>query len=174
MRRTAPPPLLHLCAAACVLAALLAGCSSTPKTSETPPATEAPVPRDASFVLPAHRLDAWNAVGQLVVRSNDIRLEGRAEMMDLHDVVYRGARLLVLTRALPLSDTVTVPTTRVTVLAKDGRELVSDEAAELLDRLHRDMPAEITRIRIVQAEEAAAKARAKTKPKKPAAKPKKR
>lgn len=118
----------------------------TPRDAGDRPANAAALSPDA-FTVAGNSLDAWNAVGQMVVRSGDIRLEGRAQMLDLHAVHFRGEELLVLTRAVPLSPTVPVPTTRVAVVAQDGAASDSAAAGLLREVLRRELPAEIARLR---------------------------
>ncbi|HST45172.1 MAG TPA: hypothetical protein VLK29_08105, partial [Luteimonas sp.] len=136
----------RLLAAAAWLA--LAGCGSVPRM--TAPGDGMPVPThgdalvDAGFVLSADRMDAWNAVGQLLVRTDGVQFEGRAEMLDLHAVRYRGAGLLVLTRAVPLSPDVPEPSVRVTARAQDAAPLDREAAHALLAHLQVALPAEIT------------------------------
>lgn len=136
----------------CTAWLLLCACATVPVPAPAPgdagdrPADAAELSPDA-FTVPGNSLDAWNAVGQLVVRSGDIRLEGRAQMLDLHAVRFRDEGLLVLTRAVPLSPTVTVPTTRIAVVAQDGAASDSAAAGLLRKVLQRELPAEIARLR---------------------------
>lgn len=150
-----PPRGSPSAAVLCTVLLLAAGCSTGPRNagaadgSRAVPA-RAPAAIEAGFVITADRLDTWNAVGQLLVRSRDVRLEGRSEMLDLHAVTYRGQDVLLLTRAVPLSPEVRTSTTRVTALAADGTALDGDAASILLAMLQRDLPAEIARIRALQ------------------------
>lgn len=153
----APPPLPPARAAVVhwlvVMAALLpAACATRPPAVPAPAAiaddrtTAAEVASPPGFTLAVDSLDAWNAVGQLVVRSHDIRLEGRAQMLDLHAVRFRGEGLMVLTRAVPLSDAVATPTTRVSVVAQDGAPSDGTAGTMLLQALRASLPAEIARL----------------------------
>jgi hypothetical protein len=154
------PPRLprssRLAGVVCAVLLLAAGCGSAPRTDGTADTrhvapVQAPSAMRDGFLITADRLDTWNAVGQLVVRSSDIRLEGRSEMLDLHAVTYRGQDVLLLTRAVPLSSDVRRSTTRVTAVARNGAALDGAAAADLLTMLQRDLPAEIERIRALQA-----------------------
>lgn len=138
---------------ALALAALLpAACGTLQPPAAAPPrvagdrGTDAAAVSPPGFTLAIDSLDAWNAVGQLVVRSHDIRLEGRAQMLDLHAVRFRGQGLLVLTRAVPLSDAVATPTTRVSVVAQDGAASDATAARVLLEALRDALSAEVARV----------------------------
>jgi len=74
-------------------------------------------------------------------------------------VHYRGAPLLVVAHALPLSDVVQVLTTEVTATSSAGAPIDNADAAELLAILQRELPAEIERVHARQAAAAAAEAR---------------
>lgn len=157
-------PLLYIAVA---LALALAGCTRPLQKAE--PAVEPSAPSvDASplrFTIEAGMNDTWNAVGQLLVRMPGIAYDGRAQMLGLNAVRYRGESLMVLTRALPLSDAVTVLTTEVAMAAPDGKLLHSDAAADIMARLERELPAEIERVRAgLAAQEKAARQTRKKKP----------
>lgn len=138
---------------------LLAGCATAPRTpapaagAGAAPAT--PAVATGEFVVAAHELDTWNAVGQLLVRMDGMRLDARSEMLDLHVVHYRGQDLLILTRGIPLADGASDPSTRVATIARDGGATDSPATRELLAILQRELPAEILRVRALQAREAA-------------------
>ena len=120
------------------------------------------------FTVSANKLDTWNAIGQIAVRTPGVEYEGRSQMLDLYTVRYRGQPFLLIARALPLSDTVRNTTTLVTAKTSTGKPIDSDASAELLALLQRELPAEIVRVRATQAAEAAAR---KAKLKKPKSKP---
>ena len=82
-------------------------------------------------------------------------------MLGLNAIHYRGEALMLLTRALPLSDTIKTLTTEVTVATAQGKEMHSDGAAELLALLARELPAEIESVKAGLA----AQEKAKEKPK---------
>ena len=117
------------------------------------------------FTIAAGKLDTWNAVGQIVVRTHDARYAGRSQMLDLYSVRYRDQPFLLVTRALLLSDTVKDTTTLVTARTVEGKPIDSDASAELLGLLQRELPAEIERVRATQSAQAAARAAKAKKPK---------
>lgn len=138
---------------------VIAGCV-TPPLAPTPPETRPPEPTAPAapptttrgqFNIGAGMLDTWNAVGQIVVRTDGVIYEGRAQMLGLYSVRYRDQSFLILTRALPLSDTIRSLTTQVTAASTSGKPIDSNAAAELLAVLQRELPAEIERVRARQA-----------------------
>jgi len=76
------------------------------------------------------------------VRTNGVTYEGRAQMLGLYDVRYRGERFLVLTRALALTSDRQM-TTKVSVALRDGKPDGSDAAIELLGLLQARLPEEL-------------------------------
>ena len=145
-------------AARCLLlvaAASLAACR-TAAVAEPPrsPAAAPAVPLTASrgeFLIEAGALDTWNAVGQIAVRTPGVTYEGRAQMLGLYALRYRGESLMVLTRPLLASQTSGRLTTRVTATDAGGKHVDSDAAADLLALLQRELPAEIEDVRRRQA-----------------------
>ena len=148
-----------------VLALVLAGCS-TPSSVRTPPETQtaeeatvvAPSFTPGEFMIEADKLDTWNAVGQIAVRTPGVEYEGRAQMLDLYTLRYRGVSFLVQTKSVLLSDTIKRTTTRVTATTLDGKPIDSEPVTELLVLLQSELSAEIERVRATQAAEAKAKA----------------
>lgn len=145
--------------AAC-LGVAMAACATHPPSVEPPresrPAAPTPAQPPATrgeFTIQAYMLDAWNAVGQIVVRTPGVVYLGRAQMLGLYSIRYRDRPLLILTRSLPLSDTIRETTTLVTAASAEGKPIDSDVAAELLAVLQRDLPLEVERVRAKQAEE---------------------
>lgn len=147
-----------------VLVLLLAGC----RTAVPPAATPAPVPQPAparlppaatrgEFTIEADKLDTWNAVGQIAVRTPGVEYQGRAQMLDLYSLRYRGVEFLVFTKALPAAATNNRLTTRVTATTPAGKPIDTDATAELLALLQRELPAEIASVRERQAAEKKAK-----------------
>lgn len=140
------------------VALLLAGCATAPP-APAPAAkdgtTAAHVVATKGFLVAAHELDTWNAVGQLIVGTDGMRLDARSEMLDLHAVHYRGEDLLILTRGVPLAPGTRAPATRVSAIARDGGAVDSAATREVLAMLERDLPAEIVRLRALQALEPA-------------------
>jgi hypothetical protein len=141
----------------------LAGCAQPVR--KPPPETEAPVPDTTPlrFNVEAGMNDAWNAIGQILVRTPGVAYDGRAQMLGLNAIRYRGETLMLLTRALPLSDTINTLTTEVTVTTAQGKAMHSDSAAELLALLARELPAEIESVKAGLAAQEKAKSKQKTK-----------
>lgn len=155
-----------------LLAILAAGCRTPGKPvmeEVTPPPAEVVVPPTTTrgeFTIEADKLDTWNAVGQIAVRTPGVEYLGRAQMLDLYVLRYRGEEFVVLTKALLASATITRLTTRVTATTPAGEPIDSDAVAELLALFQRELPAEIESVRARQAEEKKAKARNMKKKKK--------
>lgn len=153
--RTGMVARLSLALALCVLGA----CRTTPPTPAPVPASApAAVPgaTRGEFTIAATKLDAWNAVGQIVVNTNGVVYEGRSQMLDLYTVRYRDQPFLLLTRALLLSDTIKDTTTLVTARTLDGKPIDSDASADLLALLQQALPAQIQKDRAKQAADAQA------------------
>jgi hypothetical protein len=151
--------LVGLCALALAACATRAPIHEGPASSATSTSATSIVPNvtRGEFTVAANKLDTWNAIGQIVVRTPGVEYQGRAQMLDLYTVRYRGQPFLLIARALPLSDTVKDTTTLVTASTSTGKPIDSDASAELLALLQRDLPAEIVRVRATQATEAAAR-----------------
>ena len=133
---------------------VLSGCAQRQRSPEPPPPpppppVEAPVvdTTPLRFNVDAGSNDTWNAVGQILVRTPGVTYDGRAQMLGLNAIRYRGEALMLLTRALPISDTVKTLTTEVTVTTTQGKAMYSDSAAELLALLARELPQEIERVK---------------------------
>ena len=144
--------------ALCLTALLASGCrthapgAAQPETEDT--ATVAPAPVTVTrgeFTLPAKKLDVWNAVGQIVVRTDGVEYLGRAQMLDLYSLRYRGVEFLVLTKSMTAAETGNVIRTRVTAATPAGKPIDSDATAELLGMLQRALPAEVESVRARQA-----------------------
>ncbi|MDR7135380.1 hypothetical protein J2X06_002589 [Lysobacter niastensis] len=138
---------------ACLAAAMsLAGCRSTPPQAEpvvldtSPASPEKPAKSRGEFTVPASTLDTWNAVGQVLVRLDGVTYEGRAQMLGLYAVQYRGERFLILTRGLVVTAERQTLATEVSARLLDGKPHGSDAAVELLGLLQRRLPGEIARI----------------------------
>ena len=148
--------MLALCAAM-----LLGACRTHPPPPQPPPPAPLPAAAPTStrgeFTIAATKLDAWNAVGQVVVRTPGVTYEGRSQMLDLYTVRYHGQPFLLVTRALLLSDTIHDTTTLVTARTLAGKPIDSDASAELLALLQHELPAQIEKDRAIQAADAAAK-----------------
>jgi hypothetical protein len=165
---------MHVSIAICCIAVVLGACAQRPRPSE-PPASSAipvPVPQAARprFTIEASKNDTWNAVGQILVRTPGVEYDGRAQMLGLYAIRYRGEPLMVLTQALPLSDAITRSTTEVTVTTRSDPPADYANAAALFALLERALPAELDSVRARFAAEKQAKDKAKARKKK---KPKK-
>ena len=159
-----------------LLVALLGvGCRSPgkPVAEPAPPPAGIVLPTPTvtrgEFTIEAEKLDTWNAVGQIAVRTPGVEYQGRAQMLDLYVLRYRGEEFLVLTKALPASASITRLTTRVTATTPSGKPIDSDAVADLLALLQRELPAEIVSVRARQAadKEATGKAKGGKKKRKP-------
>lgn len=132
----------------------LGGCRSTPSQDEaspivldtSPASPEQPTASRGEFSVPASVLDTWNAVGQVLVRLDGVTYEGRAQMLGLYAVQYRGERFLILTRGLVVTAERQSLATEVSARLLDGKPHGSDAAVELLGMLQRRLPGEIARI----------------------------
>ena len=67
---------------------LLASCATPAPITPAPANAPAVVPTvtRGEFTIAATKLDAWNAVGQIVVNTNGATYEGRSQMLDLYPV----------------------------------------------------------------------------------------
>ena len=137
----------------CGLVMLVAGWGSDPPaTAERPEAAEvpsvvsAPISSHSEFVVPAGMLDTWNAVGQIVVRLDGVTYEGRAQMLGLYAVQYRGERFLILTKARVLQSPTDNELTYVRALLQGGGPNHGTPAVELMSQLEQRLPMELARI----------------------------
>ena len=146
----------------------LAGCAQPVRTPEPPLPVEAPVPDPTPlrFNVEAGMNDTWNAVGQILVRTPGVSYEGRAQILGLNAIRYRGEALMLLTRGLPISDTIKTLTTEVTVTTTKGTAMHSESAAELLALLARELPAELESVKAGLAAQKKAKEKPKVRKKK--------
>jgi hypothetical protein len=150
------------------LALALCACAHAPRPPAPPPTVAAPAPETPRprFTVEASRNDTWNAVGQILVRTPGVEYDGRAQMLGLYAIRYRGEPLMVLTQALPLSDAITRTTTEVTVTPRREPSVGYDNAAALFALLERALPAELDSVRARFAAEKQAKEKANTRKKK--------
>jgi hypothetical protein len=162
IRARIPKSRVLLPACAVAIAAILAACASHPTTPAAPePVVTTPTVTRGQFTLHAAPLDAWNAIGDIVVRTPAASYDSRARMMGLYSVRYRDQPLLILVRPLLLSDTVHELTTEVTARTPAGAPIDRAVAAVFLVLLQRELPAEIERVHARQAAEEAAAAAAR-------------
>ena len=147
-----------------LLALFVAGCRTpgepaTEEVAAAPPVETLlpPTTTRGEFLIEAEKLDTWNAVGQIAVRTPGVEYQGRAQMLDLYVLRYRGVEFLVLTKALPLSESIKRLTTKVTATTPAGKPVDNDAVAELLAQFQRELPAEIESVRARQAAENRAK-----------------
>ena len=146
---------------ACGVTLLVAACGTTPEPRPPESTAGAPVERTIApvtvtrgeFTLPAHKLDVWNAVGQIVVNARGVEYLGRAQMLDLYSLRYRGVEFFVLTKAMTAAETGNVIRTRVTATTPAGKPIDADATAEVLGMLQRALPAEVERVRAQQAKQ---------------------
>ncbi|MBC7988076.1 MAG: hypothetical protein H7Y19_00635 [Luteimonas sp.] len=154
------------------IALAIAGCAPPPRTPELPPEPPPPIEVPAPtttrgrFAIEADKNDTWNAVGQILVRTPGVTYEGRAQMLDLYSIRYRGEPWMILTRSLTLSDSIKKTTTEVTATTPKGAPVDNDAVAELLALLERELPAEIESVKAQFAAEKKAKEKAKKQKKK--------
>lgn len=145
---------------------LAAGCSTpAPPTPQPPPSAVVETPRPpptttpGEFMIEADKLDTWNAVGQIAVRTTGVEYQGRAQMLDLYSLRYRGVDFLVLTKALPATAEHPRLTTRVTATTPAGKPIDEVAVTELLVLLQEELPAEIETVRARQSAEKKTKAK---------------
>jgi len=160
----------------CCLALALCACVRTPRTPAPPPPVAAPAPETVrpEFAIEAGDNDTWNAVGQILVRTPGVTYDGRAQKLGLYAIHYRGEPLIILTRALPLSDTITRTTTVVTVTTPKDRPVDYHGASELLAAIELALPAELESVRARFAAEKQAKEKTKARKRTPPRKKRKR
>jgi hypothetical protein len=148
------------------LALALCACAHAPPAPPPPITAPAPETVRPRFIVEAGENDTWNAVGQILVRTPGVEYDGRAQMLGLYSIRYRGEPLMILTRALPLSDAVTRTTTEVTVTTRTDPPADYNRAAELLASIELALPAEIESVKARFAAEKQAKDKAKARKKK--------
>lgn len=129
---------------------MLAGCATAPRAIAPPPATTAPphavTTTRGDFTIAASMLDTWNAVGQILVRTDGVTYEGRSQMLGIYAVRFRGENLLVVTRALVMTGPGQGMLTRVDAVLKDGKASSSAASRELLGLLQQRLPGELAYI----------------------------
>jgi hypothetical protein len=98
------------------------------------------------FTIAASMLDTWNAVGQLLVRTDGVIYDGRSQMLGIYVVRYRGEKFLIVTRAVVMQSRADGMVTQVGAVLDDGKPKDTAAAIELLGLLQRRLPAELARI----------------------------
>lgn len=127
------------------------GCGSiatpqTPPREAASPSSEEEAASDTApgeFTIAASMNDTWNTVGQVLVRTDGVTYESRAQMLGLYGVRYRGERFLIHTQGVVMRRPSEGMATRVTALELDGKPKHSAAAVELLETLKKRVPEEI-------------------------------
>ena len=96
-----------------------------------------------AFTVSESMLDTWNTIGKILVGLDGVGYEGRAQMLGLYVVRYRGERFLLRTRALVIETPGQGLRTRVDALGPEGQATRSAAAADLLRVLAKRVPAEV-------------------------------
>ena len=130
-------------AVALAFALALAGCHREPRPTPPPP-----IPEDGgAFTVAESMLDTWNTIGQVLVRLEGVEYLGRAQMLGLYDVNYRGEHFLLRARALPIEAAGQGMRTRVDALAPQGGAYRSEASFDLLQQLAQRVPVEVAQYR---------------------------
>lgn len=95
------------------------------------------------FTIAASMNDTWNTVGQVLVRTDGVTYESRAQMLGIYGLRYRGERFLIRTQAVVMRSPTDDMATRVLALGLDGTPKHSAAAIELLQVLKERVPLEI-------------------------------
>lgn len=120
--------------------------SQKPLPGELPSASAAEGVADVGpggFTIAASMNDTWNTVGQILVRTNGVTYESRAQMLGIYGLRYHGERFLIRTQALVMQSPTDGMVTRVLALGLDGKPKHSAAAIELLEILEKRVPQEI-------------------------------
>ncbi len=121
---------------------LAAACSTQPP-KPVPSPEEVIATESAEFTIAASMNDTWNTVGQILVRTDGVTYESRAQMLGIYAVRYRGERFLIRTQAVVMEKSTDGLVTRVLALELDGKPKRSAAANELLGILKKRVPVEI-------------------------------
>ena len=121
---------------------LAAACSIQTQESAPPSERSAGVP-SSGFTIPASMNDTWNTVGQVLIRTDGVTYESRAQMLGIYAVSFRGERFLIRTQAVVMEKPTDGLVTRVLALELDGKPKQSAAASALLEVLKSRVPAEI-------------------------------
>ncbi|WP_159016084.1 hypothetical protein [Cognatiluteimonas profundi] len=132
-------------AALAVVLCLAAGCVSVAgKQNQVSPVTNAGT---GEFTVAENMLDTWNTIGQILVRTDGVEYESRAQMLGIYAVRYRDQQFLIRSQALVLQRPDSRMMTRVLALGLDGKPDRGVAAVDLLGRLQRRIPAEVGKYR---------------------------
>jgi len=134
-----------------VVASLVVGCSGVGGTRSSPdipvattPDTETAAEGDSGeFTIAASMNDTWNTVGQVLVRTDGVTYESRAQILGIYALRYRGERFLIRTQAVVIGSGADGMSTRVVALGLDGKVNHGPAAIELLKVLKQRVPLEI-------------------------------
>lgn len=139
---------------------LIGGCATAPRPSPAPPVVTPATPA-SEFTVAAVQLDAWNALGQILVNTQGVTYNARAQMLGLYDVDYRGERILLIAHGLVLDATILTPTTQIRATTADGKPATSAAAFDLLAQLQARLPDELHALASLPAPTPPTKARRK-------------
>ena len=162
-------------AAMVLLAAVASGCVPTRPSQPSPvtplatPTADAPI-ETGEFIVAAGMNDTWNTVGQILVSTNGVSYESRAQMLGIYGLRYRGERFLIRTQAVTTSSSSKSLATRVLALELDGKPKQSAAAIALLEVLKKRVPLEIEKYTSLLKLRAAPKPQPKPRTKKRSAK----
>ena len=142
-----------VCRVGALTAAMLVGACAHSGRVETPAARQPATPAvqvpagDGGFTIAENVLDTWNTIGKILVRTDGVQYETRAQMLGLYGVRYRGKRFLIHTQAIVLEGAADRTHTRVTALEMDGKPARDDATAALLAILQQRVPVEVGQYR---------------------------
>jgi hypothetical protein len=151
-----------------VAAFVLSACKPAPLAAPAP-APEPVIPADGNeFVVAESANTTWNTIGQVLLGIDDVRYEGRAQILYVYDVRYRGEAFLIRARGLPAEAASPGLRTRVDAITSSGAPLRSVATSELLGILSTRVPVEAPHWRarleaMAKAEQAASKKATKKK-----------
>lgn len=143
------------------LLVVVVGCAGVRTRSPPIPVEEESV-ETGEFTVAENMLDTWNTIGKILVALEGVAYEGRAQMLGLYAVRYRGEQFLIRTQAVTISDVSRGISTRVGALGPAGQPFHHPAAVALLKILAQRVPQEVAQYRQpVELPDAAAKKRRK-------------
>lgn len=134
-------------AALAVVLSLAPGCTSVARKQRPAAPSSATSVGTGEFTIAENMLDTWNTIGQILVRTDGVEYQSRAQMLGIYAVRYRGEQFLIRSQALVLERSGSQMLTRVLALGLDGKPVRSVAAVDLLGQLQRRIPAEIGKYR---------------------------